>query len=152
METSKIYQVAEIELVYKSSSDMTTRTVIRKSQDAYKMLMQSWEQDKMELLEQFSVLLLNRGGKVLGVYHASSGGTSGTIVDIKLIMTAALKTNAAKLILAHNHPSGTLRPSEADRVITSKIVTAGKLLDISVDDHIILTPTSYFSFADEGIM
>lgn len=80
------------------------------------------------------------------------GGISGTITDIRLIFQAALKASSSALISAHNHPSGNLNPSEADKLITKKIFEAGKLLDISVLDHVIITQDEYFSFADQNLM
>ena len=152
MNTSKVFQVTEIDLVYKTPNDYCDRPVIRNSKDAYQLFLQSWEDGKMELIEQFRVLFMSNSGKVIGVYNASSGGTTQTVVDIKLILVAAMKANTTKMILAHNHPSGSLKPSDADKTITTKICNAGKLLDITIDDHIILTQESYFSFRDEGLI
>ena len=89
---------------------------------------------------------------ILGINWISKGGVSGTVVDAKIIFQAALKTNCSGILLLHNHPSGTLQPSDADIQITNKIKEGGKYLDISVPDHIIITSDSYYSFADEGIM
>ncbi|RYY22608.1 MAG: DNA repair protein, partial [Sphingobacteriaceae bacterium] len=98
------------------------------------------------------VMLLNRANRVLGVYLVSSGGVAGTICDPKLVFQAALKANASTLILAHNHPSGNLNPSEADIKLTRKLVEAGKLLELPVCDHLILSEEGYLSMADEGLM
>jgi len=92
----------------------------------------------MELQEQFKILLLNRGNKVVGIYELSTGGITGTVADPRLIFTAALKANAVALILAHNHPSSSLNPSNADISLTQKIKEGGKLLDINVIDHLII--------------
>jgi len=97
-------------------------------------------------------LLLNRGNRVLGIMNVSSGGVSGTIADPKIIFTAALKSNASALVLSHNHPSGTLKPSQPDISLTKKLVDGGKLLDITVLDHLIVTNEGYYSFADEGLL
>jgi DNA repair protein RadC len=96
--------------------------------------------------------MLNRSARVLGIYEASSGGTVGTVVDAKLIFIAALKANASSIILAHNHPSGTLKPSNPDIAITKKLYAAGQVLDINVMDHIILTKENYYSFADNAML
>ncbi|QEC69729.1 DNA repair protein [Panacibacter ginsenosidivorans] len=148
MET--LYQVAEIELVYKSKVKASERPKIITSKDAYKILLQTWDEDKMELQEQFKILLLNRGNKVVGIYEVSTGGITGTVADPRLIFTAALKANAVALILAHNHPSASLKPSNADTTLTQKIKEGGKLLDINVMDHLIICNEGYYSFADEG--
>lgn len=149
MET--LYQVAEIELVYKSKIKASERPKIITSKDAYKILLQTWDENKMELQEQFKILLLNRGNKVVGIYEVSTGGITGTVADPRLIFTAALKANAVALILAHNHPSANLKPSNADTMLTQKIREGGKLLDINVIDHLIICNDGYYSFADEGL-
>jgi DNA repair protein RadC len=98
------------------------------------------------------VLYLNRANKVIGSYQLSKGGITGTIADVRLILSVALKTLASGLILAHNHPSGNLKPSEADKQITNKIRQAAKLLDIELLDHIIISSEGYYSFADDAIL
>jgi len=97
-------------------------------------------------------LLLNRANKVLGISTISEGGLSGTVTDVRLIYQYAIKANASGIIIAHNHPSGNINPSESDQKITNKIKDAGNLLDIQLLDHIILTAEIeiYRSFADEG--
>jgi DNA repair protein RadC len=89
---------------------------------------------------------------VLGISEISTGGFAGTVADPKVIFSIALKACASSIILSHNHPSGNLKPSQADLNLTRKIKSGGELLDIAVLDHIILTSDSYFSFADEGIL
>ena len=91
------------------------------SKDAYSILLDSWDDEKLEFVEQFKVLLLNRANRVLGIYEASTGGVSGTVADPKLVFAAALKSNATAIILAHNHPSGQLKPSDADLKLTQKL-------------------------------
>ena len=103
-------------------------------------------------MEQFKVLLLNRANKVLGIFEVSSGGSTGTVADPKLIFAAAIKANACGIILAHNHPSGNLQPSQADIDLTKRMKEGGRLLEIQVLDHIIVTTEGYYSFADEGIL
>jgi DNA repair protein RadC len=145
-------KVAEVELVYKSKVKASERPVVQSSTDAANILRILWEDGKMELVEQFKVLFLNRSNKVICIYNVSSGGVTGTVADPKLIFTAALKVNAVSVILSHNHPSGSLKPSRADEELTQKIKGAGAFLDIKVLDHVILSSESYFSFADEGLL
>jgi len=116
------------------------------------LLLKTWDPNKVEFVEQFKVILMNRANRVLGIYELSTGGVSGTVADIKLVFMAALKSNACSLIISHNHPSGNLKPSRADEDLTNKIKAAGKLLDIQVLDHVIVTTEGYFSFADEGLL
>ena len=144
--------VAEIELVYKNKVKPSERPRINSTRDAYQILLQTWNANKIEFVEQFKVVLMNRAHRVLGIYEMSTGGISGTVADPKLVFMAALKANACCLILSHNHPSGNLRPSQADEALTRKIADAGKLLDILVMDHIIVTNEGYYSFADEGLL
>jgi DNA repair protein RadC len=99
--------------------------------------------------EEFWILHLNRANRILGRERISSGGTAGTVVDAKIIFRKALEGFASSIILCHNHPSGSLFPSQADLMLTTKLVKAGKLLDISVLDHIIVAGKDYYSFADE---
>lgn len=144
--------VSEVELVYKSKVKPSQRLRIKKSSDVQELLRQIWDENKIELMEQFKVILLNRNNRVLGFFEASSGGVSGTVADPKLIFMAALKMNACALIIAHNHPSGNKLPSEADKSLTLKIKEGAKLLDMSLLDHIIVTTEECFSFADEGLL
>jgi DNA repair protein RadC len=102
--------------------------------------------------EEFWVLLLNRNNLVIDKVMVSQGGLSGTVIDVRIILKMALDKLACSIILCHNHPSGNLVPSEADKEITRKIKDAGKHMDIPVLDHIIIGNGSYFSFADEGLI
>jgi len=86
------------------------------------------------------------------MYEVSSGGIAGTSVDLRLVFAAALKANAVSLIMIHNHPSGQITPSEADKQITRKVREAGRILDITMLDHLIITPETYYSFVDEGAL
>lgn len=144
--------VAEVELVYRSKIKPSMRPKITNVRSSYELLIQHWDQDKIELVEQFKIVLLNRANKVIGISNISTGGVSGTVADPKIIFAIALKANACAIILAHSHPSGNLHPSEADKRLTEKIRHGGLLLDILVMDHLIITSESYYSFADEGLI
>ena len=102
--------------------------------------------------EEFWVLYLNNANKVIAKNQLSKGGMTGTVVDVRIIFKSALESGAVGILLCHNHPSGNLKPSEADIEITKKVKTAGKSLDINVLDHLIITQNGYYSFADEGIL
>ena len=102
--------------------------------------------------EEFWILYLNNSNKVIHKNQLSKGGITGTLVDVRLVLKNALEVGAVALILAHNHPSGTLKPSQADKDITKKLKRAAESLDISVLDHLIITENSYYSFADESIL
>lgn len=145
-------KVAEVELVYKTKVKASERPKINSSKDIYDVLRQIWDENKIEMLEEFKVIFLNRGNRVTGVYEASSGGITGTVADPRLILAAAIKSLAVSIILSHNHPSGNLKPSRADEELTLKIKEAAKYHDIRVIDHIIVTCEGYYSFADEGLL
>ena len=151
-QTNPLFQVAEISITYSSTVKPSQRPKVGSSLDAGQILREAWEEGTLEHREQVRVLLLNRANKVLGIFLASTGGLAGTVCDPKVVFQAALKANASSIILAHNHPSGELTPSEADRNLTRKLVQAGELLDIKVLDHLILTEEGYCSMADEGYM
>lgn len=146
------FEIPFIELSYISKIKPSERPVVTNSDAAYRLLYQSWDKGKIDMQEQFKVLLLNQANKVLGIYELSVGGITSTVADPRLILAAAIKSNACAIILAHNHPSGLLKTSRADEVLTRKIKQAGDLLDIDVLDHIIVTSDGYFSFADHGLM
>ena len=155
METTnekRLYEVAEIQLTYKSDVKPSLRPKISGSKDAYNVLLENWNSSKIEFVEQFKILLMNRANKVLGIFEVSSGSATGTVADPKLIFAAAIKANACGIILAHNHPSGNLQPSQADIDLTRKMKEGGKFLEIQVLDHVIVTTEGYYSFADEGIL
>jgi DNA repair protein RadC len=143
---------SEVELVYRSRVKASDRPKITTAIDAYQILINSWNEDEIELRECFKIMMLSRANRVLGIYEVSKGGLTGVAVDVRMVFIAALKANAACLILAHNHPSGQLKASHADREITDRIKTAGKFLDIEILDHLILTSEGYLSFIDEGIL
>jgi len=144
--------VSEVELVYRSKVKPSQRPVAKDSREAFIILLKTWDEAVIDLREEFKVMLLGTGGKILGIYKASTGGISETTVDIRLIFAAALKAAASSLIVAHNHPSGNLKPSKADEIITQKIRQAGELLNIPLRDHLIITRDDYFSFADNGML
>jgi DNA repair protein RadC len=147
----KLWQAAEVKLSYSTKVQMTERPQIRSSRDAADLFYGHWPED-LELRESFYVLLLNRANRVNGIYQVSTGGIAGTVVDAKLVFAAALKSLSCAVILAHNHPSGNLQPSQADLELTRKLKDAGQTLDILVLDHLILTRHGYYSFADEGLI
>jgi DNA repair protein RadC len=145
-------RVAEVELVYKTKVKASERPKISSVKDCYKLLKELWNENTIEMQEEFKVLLLNRSNKVIGIYEASVGGITGTVADPRLILAAAIKSLAVSIILSHNHPSGNLKPSRADEELTQKIKIAASYHDIKVIDHIIITSEGYFSFADEGLL
>jgi DNA repair protein RadC len=150
-ELDRLYsKLPEVDLVYKPKIKPSQLPIVNSSYEAYELLKFNWNDGKIDLQEEFKVLFLNRANRVVGIYHVSTGGITGTVADPRLIYTAALKTNCVSIILAHNHPSGNLKPSRADEELTQKIKSAGNFLDIKLLDHIIITSENFYSFADEG--
>ncbi|MBL8000413.1 MAG: JAB domain-containing protein [Flavobacteriales bacterium] len=144
-------KIPEVSLKYSFNPKGLERPLVSTSSTCYEMLREAFE-PYMELQETFVVLLLDRGNRAKGWYRASTGGLHGTVADPKLIFAVALKTLSSAIILAHNHPSGQLRPSEEDIRLTRKMVEAGKFLEIAVHDHVIVTTGGYYSFADNGML
>lgn len=147
-----LFRVNEIELVYRNPIPPNDRIVIKDSYSAFSVLQAAWDMNKIDLVEEFHILLLDRANSVLGLSHIATGSISSCVADPRIIFATALKARASSLILSHNHPSGNLRPSNADLEMTRKLVEGGKLLDINVLDHLILTSHSYLSFGDECLM
>ena len=146
-------EVNEIKISYCESLGTIESESIQTSEPVAKLLYENWNMDTIGLHETFKVLLLNNANKVKGVYQVSSGGLTGTLVDIRLLFAVILKSLSTTIILAHNHPAGTLSPSEGDIQLTKRIKKAGRLFDIRVLDHLIISPTGdYFSFMDNNII
>lgn len=141
-----MFNIAEITINYKPSIIFSETEKVSSSLEAYNILRQGW--DNISYKESFKLLLLNQANKVLGISLIAIGGVSALHLDFKTIFQTGLKANASFLILAHNHPSGNIKPSEADIKMTRRCVDLGKQLDLVVIDHIILTATDYYSFGD----
>ncbi len=145
------YKVSEIKIVYKPKKGK--RPQVKCSKDAFEILTEIYDWNTIEAFETFWILLLNRNNRVIGAHKVSEGSTVGTLVDSKLIFSVALKSLCCSVILSHNHPSNNLEASKSDIDLTKKLVEAGKVLDIYVLDHLIVTPSNGFmSFADYGLM
>lgn len=123
---------------------------VRTSNDAATFFRTIFNQDTILWTEESAMICLNRANEVIGYFKVSSGGTSSTIIDAKVIFVQALQAGAHSIILAHNHPSGDLRPSEIDIKLTKQLIKGAELLDMRVLDHIILTEKSHTSMADNG--
>ena len=145
-------KVAEIELSYKGNFKPSEKPVIKSSRDAYQLFFETWDSSKLELQEHFRIMLLDRDNSVLGVSTLATGGMTACVVDAKLIFATALLAKATGLIIAHNHPSGKKEFSEPDKKLTEQIVLAGKILDLPVLDHILVTKEGWLSMADTGLM
>ena len=144
-------ELAEVKVVYKKKVQNLMK--ITTSRDCFDVLFSLFNNNTIEYQEEFLILFLNRANKVLGWSRLSIGGMTGTVVDPKIVFCMALLTGANSIVVSHNHPSGNMKPSEADIKLTKQLKEAGKLLEIQLLDHLIIVPEgSFFSFADEGMM
>ncbi len=142
--------VAEVKLTYSSNIHPNDRRICYTADDCHDVLAEWWDRETIEVYESFAVLFLDRGNRVIGLYDHSRGGSSATVVDTKLVIATALTCRADSIVLAHNHPSGALKPSQADVTLTKKLATAAKFHDMRVLDHLLLSPwdEGYYSFAN----
>lgn len=147
-----LFRVAEVELVYRNRTRPEDRIRVVQSKTANDVLREHWDDNKLELVEQFKILLLDRSSRCLGVSDIATGGVHHCLIDAKLVFATALKARASQLILAHNHPSGNLQPSQNDIDLTKTLSNGAKLLDMKVIEHLILTRQGYYSFADNGLI
>ncbi len=147
-------QISEVELIYKSPKiPPSQRKQILNSKDIYDLAIREiFNPDTLEHCESFMMIILNRNNRVLGWKKIGQGGISGTVADTKIILQTAILGNACAIILLHNHPSGNTQPSDADIKLTQNIKHAAYYNDIQLLDHVIVTPYSYYSFADEVIL
>ena len=144
------FKVAEVKLKYRNKTPYEERQKIRNSDSAYPLFLHSYSDGMLDYREAFKVLYLDQASHVLGISTISEGGIASTNVDMRIVFQGALLTNAVAMILCHNHPSGNLTPSGDDINLTDKIVQAGKILNIRVLDHLIVSREDYYSFADSG--
>lgn len=145
-------RLAEIRAVYKSRVKSSERKDIRGPESVVEYLREIWDPRTLELTEDFVILCLNGAHQILGWVRISRGGLGSSLVDPRVIFAIALQTASSALVLAHNHPSGNLEPSREDQRVTNHLIEAGKLLDIRVLDHVILTREGAFSFRENGLI
>lgn len=145
------YVVAEIQISYKPA--ISDKPVIKSALDAYTIMRKYFNLDTIAYKEQLVIMYLNSEGRVIGVYGLSEGGTKYTIVDIKIVFAVALNTASSSFIIAHNHPSGNITPSEADIDLTNRLREAAKLMEMRLLDHLIISPfgNEFLSFESESI-
>ena len=142
--------IAEVQISYSSHVKAKDRMKVTGSKDAADAFRIFWP--AYEHIEFSYLLMLNRQNQILGYHQLSKGGMTGAVVDVRVIFQVALKASCTSIILSHNHPSGNLDVSDADRKITNQIKQAGVILDIPLLDHLIMTTDSFLSMADEGLL
>ncbi len=145
------YRPPRLRIVYSKKLNKKDVRKVTSSSDVSKVLKEIWS-NQIETREEFIVLLLDRSNNILGYHVLSSGGITGTVADLRLLFGVALQSLATSVIIAHNHPSGNLSPSQSDIALTKKIKEAGEIMSITLLDHIIVTKSGYCSFQDEGYM
>lgn len=143
-------EVEEIQVSYKPNKIGNAKIIT--SKEAVQIIRQFWNENTIEMQEEVKVILLNNSNVVLGIYNLSKGGMTGSLVDVRLVLSVALKCLATGIILVHNHPSGSLKPSKADLNIVEKLKNSCKLMEIKFLDSIIITKENYMSFADDGLI
>lgn len=148
---SQIQIFSEVQLSYTTKQPSNFET-IKSSQTVAKIMRSILPKEQINYREYMYALYLNNSNKIVGYQLMSIGGLTATVVDIRILLQGALLTSSTAIILCHNHPSGTLKPSQADNQITQKVKKASEFMDIKLLDHLILTEKSYFSFADEGVL
>jgi len=144
------WTVAEIEISYKPI--ITDHTIISSLSQAYELIKQLWDMDKINLQEQFAALFFNQSKKIIGWKVLSTGNMTKCIVDVKLLVSLALHCMCTHVMIIHNHPSGNLKVSQPDESITLTIKDALKLIDVQLIDHLIIVENGYLSFNDEGLL
>jgi DNA repair protein RadC len=147
MENETINRVGEISLVYRKISE--EKITIKNSQNVADFARSIWPGD-IQIIERFLLLVLNRANEVFSWHWISQGGISGTVVDTRLIFKSCIDSLGSSFICVHNHPSGNIQPSNADEILTEKIKNSGKILELELLDHVIISPGKYYSFADEN--
>lgn len=148
---NNIYQVSEIKVSYQPKVKAENRYAVKDSQDAYNLLIkEAFDPNTIEYKEYVKLISLNRASKVMGITTISEGGIDCSVVDIRLILQIALLTHSSSIILAHNHPAGQLRPSRQDDSLTEKVRKAANLMEMTLQDHLIVSGDGYYSYADEG--
>lgn len=154
LNTNENIIVNELSLSYKRSLQLSDPQYkqLNSSLKVSNLLRQIWDIDQLEVRESFYLLCFSTGLDLLGYQKISEGGLDAVMVDLRILFSIVLLSRATSIIVAHNHPSGTLKPSEADKTLTNRIAQAGELFSIRLNDHIILTESSYYSFRDEGLL
>ncbi|OOQ57405.1 JAB domain-containing protein [Mucilaginibacter pedocola] len=146
------FNVAEIELVYKNQVDPKMRPIVTSSKNAHAVFRAVWDDNRIDLVEEFKIILLAQNNTVIGVSNIATGSTTQCLADPKIVFGICLKSNAAGICLAHNHPSGNTAASPSDISLTHKFCEGARIFGIKVWDHIIITRHGYSSMNDDALM
>jgi len=146
----QLSSVAEVTLSFRPEIKPSKRPLVKCAKDVYEVLNKFWNADQLELRETFFMILLNNHGRVMGIVELSHGGFTGVVVDTKMVFGVALKACACSIVVAHNHPSGNLKPSTQDIKVTQRLKAAGEILELPMQDHLIVSAEGYLSLEEEG--
>ncbi len=149
---SLVSKFEEVQLIYRNKTLAKNRPSVKTPEDAYEIFIHHWNLEQIELLEESKILLLDNSMRLMSIASISKGGMTEAIVDPRVIFAIALKRRAHAIILAHNHPTGNMKPSQADLRLTERLISSGKLLRIPLQDHLIISNDQYYSLAIEGHM
>lgn len=144
------YDMPEVQIKYKTGN--VQRQKIEGAEDSYNVFRGIFDDDTIDYDESVFVVFTNRALYTIGYFKVSQGGLSGTVVDPKKIFSVALQSGATGLIIAHNHPSGNLKPSVEDKELTTRLQQGAKILDLTFYDHLIITSDGYYSFNEQGLI
>lgn len=150
--SANLSEIPEIEVSYSKNRRWHRAIQLTASSETYDVLMNNWNVNTIELLEEFKVIYLDNANQVLWLRNLTRWNSKSTVIDYKLIFAIGLKCNAGGIIVSHNHPSGRLHPSRQDIWLTQRIKEIGELLDIKLLDHLIVSDLGYYSFANEGML
>jgi len=142
----------QIEVSYHPNHESLEHSQLSHSRDVYELCLSIWDQDTISLYEEVKAIYLNRENRVIGYRNIALGTATQAVVNIKLLVYVALACNASGVIVAHNHPSGNMKPSQQDIRLTQQIREATTYFNLQLLDHLIISPHKYFSFADDGMM
>lgn len=145
-------EMAEVKLSYRHTGRIKEKPILNSPDEAYSYLLEIWDLDRIEIQEEFLMLLFDKALRCIGWYKLSSGGKNATIVEVSHLIIAAALGNASSIIIAHNHPSGTMSPSKSDISLTRRISKALSTVGISLNDHLIISRSEYISLNERGLL
>lgn len=145
-------KIAKIKISYRNKIHPDNRIIVKDSKDAYHLLLKSWNKNYIQIVEEAKLLMLDKRNACLGVADLFRGGTASCIIDPKIVLATSLVSGASGIILAHNHPSGNLKPSKSDIDITRTISNGASIVGLRLLDHMIITPHGFYSMLDKGLL
>lgn len=145
-------KVAKIKISYHNKIHPDNRAIVKDSKDAYDILLKGWNKNYIQIVEEAKLLMLDKRNACLGIADLFRGGVSSCVIDPKIVLATSLVSGASGIILAHNHPSGNLKPSKSDIDITRRISNGASIVGLQLLDHMIITPHGYYSMLDNGLV